>query len=313
MLKKELQILQRKKKTQRNTTHQDRIFFIILQMIACIKDRISIVKPETVLRWQRMIIKRNWTFNTGNKKRGRKPIAKDIKGLILTIKNDNILWGVRKIQGELKKLGIIIDYKTIWNILKAFRRKGKVKKYLNWKKFLALQTNSIYAMDFFTVDTIFNKRYYVFFIISHKTREIIRFAVTENPTGEFVRQQIIEFEHQLNKVVYLIHDNASQFYIDYMSYGINELRISVKAANMNAIAERFVKNARVESLDYFIILNRKQVKDILSEYICYYNTMRPHQGIDQDIPKKYEPKTEGNITKMPILSGLHHHYFRRAA
>jgi putative transposase len=83
--------------------------------------------------------------------------------LILTIKNENILWGVRKIQGELKKLGIIIDYKTVWNILRNFRRKGKIKTYLNWQKFLSMQIGSVYAMDFFTIDTIFNKRYYVFF------------------------------------------------------------------------------------------------------------------------------------------------------
>ncbi len=82
---------------------------------------------------------------------------------------------------------------------------------------------------------------------------------------------------------------------------------------MNSIAERFVKNARVEALDYFIILNRKQVEDILTEYINYYNTMRPHQGINQNIPKKYLTQKEGKIVKLPILSGLHHHYYREAA
>ena len=82
---------------------------------------------------------------------------------------------------------------------------------------------------------------------------------------------------------------------------------------MNAIAERFVRNARHEALDYFLILSRKQVKEILSEYIHYYNTLRPHQGINQNIPRKYEPKADGQIIKMPILSGLHNHYFREAA
>ena len=99
MLRKELQILQRKVKSKRViTTDKDRIFFTLLQMIANIKDRISIVKPETVLSWQRNLIKKYWTFNTGKKRRGRKPIAKDIQILILKIKNDNLLWGVRKIQ-----------------------------------------------------------------------------------------------------------------------------------------------------------------------------------------------------------------------
>ena len=48
-------------------------------------------------------------------------------------------------------------------------------------------------MDFLTVDTMLGQRLYVFAVISHKTREIIRFAITENPTREFVRQQLMFF------------------------------------------------------------------------------------------------------------------------
>ena len=43
---------------------------------------------------------------------------------------------------------------------------------------------SIDAMDFVTVDTILGRRFYVLAVISHKTREIVRFAVTENPARE---------------------------------------------------------------------------------------------------------------------------------
>jgi hypothetical protein len=56
---------------------------------------------------------------------------------------------------------------------------------------------------------------------------------------------------------------------------------------MNAIAERFVGSVRREALDCFIIINQTQVQYILREYIKYYNTMRPHQGINQQVPKRY--------------------------
>ena len=114
-------------------------------------------------------------------------------------------------KGELLKLDIDLDTKTIRNILRIFRRKGKIKKSLEWKKFLKMQAESIYAMDFFTIDTLLNQRFYVIFIIHHSTREIVQFAVTQNPVREFVRQQIIELENSLNSIVYLIHDNARQF------------------------------------------------------------------------------------------------------
>jgi len=106
----------------------------------------------------------------------------------------------------------------------------------------------------------------------------------------------------------MIHDNGSQFYLDYLSYGIREVRISIKASDMNSIAERFVGSARREALDCFIIINQTQVKNILKKYINYYNTMRPHQGIDQQVPKSYISQRNGTVIKMPILSGLHHHY-----
>ena len=228
------------------------------------------------------------------------------------MKNDNIYWGYKKIQGELLKLGIRLDQKTIRNILSEFRRNGKVKKSLTWKQFLKLQIHSIYAMEFFTVDTIFNQRFYVYFIIYHKIREVVQFAITSNPNREFVRQQLIKFQNTLIHVVYTIYDNAAQFMFNYLDIGINGIRTSVQAPDMNSIAERFIGSVRREALDYYLLINKRQIKKILSEYIEYYNTKRPHQGIDQNIPMGYVPLINGSIKKIPILGGLCNHYLRSA-
>ena len=196
ILEKELEIYKRKQNNKRlKIKWIDRIIFSLLNKILNIKDKISIVKPETLLKWQSQLVKSFWTFNSKKRQRGRPPVSAEIKNLILKIKNENISWGAKKIQRELLKLNIDLDTKTIRNILKIFRRKGKIKKSLEWKKFLKMQVESIYAMDFFTVDTFLNQRFYVLFIIHHSTREIVQFAVTQNPVREFVRQQIIELEN----------------------------------------------------------------------------------------------------------------------
>ena len=52
---------------------------------------------------------------------GRPPVHCEIKQIILSMKNDNLYWGYKKIQGELLKLGISLDQKTIRNILGEFR------------------------------------------------------------------------------------------------------------------------------------------------------------------------------------------------
>ena len=60
-------------------------------------------------------------------------------------------------------------------------------------------------------------------------------------------------------------------------------------------------------------MSEKQISRILQEYIDYYNSKRPHQGIEQGVPTGYEPMTHGKVIKFPMLGGLCNHYMRRAA
>ncbi len=296
----------------------DKIFFSsIYSLYKNLSNIFTLVKPDTVLKWYKNLIKNYWTFSKKSNKVGRPETDKEIQKLILEMKNNNILWGVKKIQGEIMKLGIKLDTKTIRKILKNFRDNGKIKKSLTWSKFLKSHINSLYAMDFFTIDTIFNVRYYVFFIIKHKTREVVQTSITRNPTMQFVKQQMIEFEEKVvskaKEKIYLLHDRASMFLIDYSWYGIEGIKTSIKAPNMNAIAERFIRSIREECFDWFIIFGEKQIRNILREYISYYNSQRPHQGIGQGIPEGYEVKERGKIISQPRVFGLHHSYERVAA
>lgn len=82
--------------------------------------------------------------------------------------------------------------------------------------------------------------------------------------------------------------------------------------NMNTYIERLNGTIRREALDHFLLMSRKQVKNIVSEFIEYYNNQRMHQRIDK-IPDADIVKSTGVIKKMQILSGLHHHYYRSSA
>jgi len=56
-----------------------------------------------------------------------------------------------------------------------------------------------------------------------------------------------------DQIICLIHNRDSSFmYVDDISYGIKGIATYVKAPDMNAIAERFVRSIRSESLDNFI-------------------------------------------------------------
>ena len=153
LLKKENEIMKRHLNLSGKrilSNHSDRL---CLSLIAALSKRainhLTIVKPETLLEWQRRFIKNKWSFQ--HKKRGRKPVNAELKKLILEMKIDNPLWGCRRISDELKKLNIDIHHTTINKIIQTFRREGKIQPNGSWKKFLKAHWDSLFGMDFMTI------------------------------------------------------------------------------------------------------------------------------------------------------------------
>ena len=80
------------------------------------KQIVSIVKPETIIAWQRRLERAKWDYSHRRKKLGRPRIANDVEQLICQMAREN-RWGYKRIQGELKKLGIAISKGTVANVL----------------------------------------------------------------------------------------------------------------------------------------------------------------------------------------------------
>jgi len=116
ILKKENDILKRKKKIRIKFRFFDRLFYaVICKLSESAKGCVMLIKPETILQWQRNLIKRFWTFPSYKTRPGRPPVPSWIRELILDMKNKNLHYCYKRIQGELLKLGIALDKKTIWN------------------------------------------------------------------------------------------------------------------------------------------------------------------------------------------------------
>lgn len=289
-------------------------------------NHLTIVKPNTILDWQRSFIKNFWSHE--HKAPGRKPITRKIKNLILEMKQENYLWGCKKIANELKKINIDIHYTTVNRIICTFRKQGLIQPNGYWKRFLKMHWDSLFAMDFMTIDTLFGKRLYLLIILELKSRKIVSWNITENPSREFVKQRIQIFSEENPSHKTLIHDNAPQFTsIDYSWYDIDGVNTSLAAPNMNTFVERLNGTIRREALDHFLLISRKQVKNIVSKFIENYNfvvlvrlfygidqnnTRKMHQGINK-IPDAEIVESSGAIKKIQILSGLHHHYYRSSA
>ena len=90
---------------------RDRLFWIGLRTIwKNWKSALVIVRPETVISWQR---KRYWWRLSQAKGPGRPPMSTEIRKLVRTMAAANVLWGAPRIHGELLKLGFEISERTV--------------------------------------------------------------------------------------------------------------------------------------------------------------------------------------------------------
>jgi hypothetical protein len=72
-----------------------------------------------------------------------------------------------------------------------------------------------------------------------------------------------------------------------------------------------VRTAREECLDHILIFNEAHLKRVLNEFIGYYETARPHQGLGQQMPIPRErPSTDGSFKRRKVLGGIINDYYR---
>ncbi|RLC84040.1 MAG: hypothetical protein DRI37_09530 [Chloroflexi bacterium] len=89
--------------------------------------------------------------------------------------------------------------------------------------------------------------------------------------------------------------NKRLYVFSLESVGITGVAITPYSPNLNAHAERFVRSAKRECFDHVIVFNYIQLKNIMKEYVRYYNNLRPHQGIGNIVPLKPELVKTGEI------------------
>src|SRR5438128_12339056 len=79
---------------------------------------------------------------------------------------------------------------TVWAIIKtAGIDPAPDRSSESWPSFLRAQAAGIVACDFFTIDTVTLRRYYVLFFIELDRRRVHLAGITTNPTGPWTTRR----------------------------------------------------------------------------------------------------------------------------
>jgi len=314
----------------------DRLFWVLLSRIwPEWKSWLVIVKPDTVLRWNRKRFRDYWRkLSTPETKEGRPPITREHIEFIRRISSEHPEYGAQRIAGIL------------WNNFGVRHAKSTIEKYRvktqtgprgtqAWSTFLKNQASAIWCCDFLVQYSFFFVPIYVFVIMELSSRKIVHFGVTEDPGLAWVKQQIRHATSWGECPQFLIHDNDGIFGQHHVTVldetqgkrktyrssldcwlwevmGMKGIPIPYGAPNANAHCERCLGTLRRECLDCVIIFGERHMRRVVSEYVTWFNHGRYHQGID-GIPEPYaelraqKPK-HGKVVSIPVLNGLHHDY-----
>jgi len=329
VLRHQLMVLRRQVARPRYTPTDRMVLASLAKLMSRERWAVFLVTPATLLRWHRELVCRRWTYPGGGRP-GRRPLEPAIVELVLRLARENLRWGYLRIVGECRKLGVAVSATSVRTILRrhrlgpAPRRNGPT-----WTQFLRAQAAGILARDFLTVETVGLTRLYVLFFVEVDRRRVHLAGVTAHPTGQWVTQQVRNLLMTLqdnagraSRWRFLIRDRDTKFTAAFdavlAAEDIEVVKIPPRAPQANAYAERWVRTARTECLDWVLIWNRGHLHRVLTAFVAHYNTARPHRSLDLDVPA---PATDASVTTLPtvgrvervdVLGGLIHEY-RRAA
>ena len=113
VLRHQLNVLQQRAPRRLYMTWADRALFVWLYRgFPRILDALTIVRPETIVRWHRKGFGSFWRWKS-RPLGGRPRIDKEVRDLIRRMSFENPLWGAPKIHGELLKFDVDVAQSTV--------------------------------------------------------------------------------------------------------------------------------------------------------------------------------------------------------
>jgi len=306
---------------------RDRLLRLGTPLGVMLKELVSIVTYRTFLRWKSGANGKRRT-KCVNRHPTRKP--EDIRLLVIKIGRETG-WGLTRIVGELKKLGVPkISRSTVKNILVAEGLDpGPKTGEGSWDEFLKIHWKTLWACDFFTKDVwtaIGRCTVHVLFFIELHTRRVHIAGITRNPDSVWMAQAARNMRMLLEDngigPSYIIKDGDKKFTPQFdaiiESTGANVKRLPRRSPNLNAYAESWVGAIKREVLNHFVVFGMNHLEHLVCTYAAYHNSVRCHTGLGNrpvaiaSPPPHPEIRRSKEVACHSWLGGLLKHYERAA-
>jgi putative transposase len=287
-----------------------------------LSDVVTIVTPDTILRWHRELVARKWTDRGVSG--GRTGLQARIRSLVVRMATENPTWGYTRIQGAMKNLGHQVGRSTVARILKAAGVPPGRERPMTWRAFIRAHWPALLAADFFTTEvwTVGGlMTYYTAFVIELHSRRVHVLGSTRYPNDVFVVQAFRELTADgdlLRSGGILICDRDPKWSAAMeallRSVGVRVVRTPAAAPNCNAHAERFVRSIKTECLDRVIPVGEWHLRCVVREFVEHYHKERNHQGIGNELIERTPVRrTKGPVRKRQRVGGILSYYYRSAA
>ena len=234
---------------------------------------------------------------------------------------DSGLTGLSRIVGEMGKCGLPVSESTVRRVLNANARAPTDNKHRagsTWAQFWARHSHTTVGVDFIQMPIgLLNKivNAFVLVAIEHDSRRVHLLGITTHPTDVWIAQCIRNATmagEPLAERKHWILDNDGKYGSGTTEIlGKKALWTSIRAPDMNAYIERFIRSISEECLDHIVFISEEHLREFVVGYLRHYNEQRPHQGIG-NVPIGLWQVGTGTLVCDDSLHGLLKS-FRRAA
>jgi len=251
-----------------------------------------LVKPATVLKFHRYLIKRKYSklYSTKTPAKGRPKLSIEIKILVIEIKTKNPCFGCPQIASLVtNRTGVSISHESVRRILKE-KFFGTPGIGPSWLTFLGHQVDSLWSLDFFRVESITLKSHWVMVVMDQFSRHIIGFAVIKgNITGELTCWMFNSILSAKTPPTRVSHDNDPLFKFHRWTSNMDMLEIDEVwtipfVPISHPFCERLIGTIRREFMDKILFWNEADLARKLDTYRIYFNEARVHQGLKGNTP-----------------------------